>query len=65
MEKLGFLNSWKSLIILGIFSRWNIVADFIFQSIPDEWLGRQDSDRQTSFRLLRYIVGVPAAKPAE
>ena len=34
MEKLGFLNSWKSLIIPGIFSPFGTVwLTFIFQSI--------------------------------
>ena len=64
MEKLGFLNSWKSLIIPGIFSPFGTVwLTFIFQSIPDEWLEAARLDRANQLQIVRYIV-VPAAKPA-
>lgn len=64
MEKLGFLNSWKALILPGIFSPFGVVwLTFIFQAIPEEWLEAARLDSANQLQIVRYIM-VPAAKPA-
>lgn len=64
LEKLGFLNSWKSLIIPAVFSPFGTVwLTFIFQSVPNEWLDAARLDRASQMEIIRYII-VPAAKPA-
>ena len=64
MEKLGFLNSWKALVIPGIFSPFGTVwLTFIIQTIPDEWLEAARLDRANQFQIVRYIV-IPGIKPA-
>ena len=64
MEKLGFLDSWKALILPGIFSPFGTVwLTFIFQSIPDEWLEAARLDGANQLAIVRHIV-VPASKPA-
>ena len=64
MDKLGFLNSWKSLIIPGVFAPFGTVwLTFIIQSVPDEWLDAARLDRANQLQIVRYII-MPAAKPA-
>lgn len=64
LEKLGFLNSWKALIIPGIFSPFGTVwLTFIFRSLPNEWLDAARLDRANQLQIIRYII-VPASKPA-
>ena len=64
MDKLGFLNSWKSLIIPGIFAPFGTVwLTFIIQSVPDEWLDAARLDRANQLQIVRYII-MPASKPA-
>ena len=64
LEKLGFLNSWKALIVPAIFSPFGAVwLTFIIQSVPDEWLEAARLDRANQLQIVRYIV-LPAIKPA-
>lgn len=64
MEKLGFLNSWKALILPGIFSPFGVVwLTFIFQTLPDEWMEAARLDSANQLQIVRYII-VPASKPA-
>lgn len=64
LEKLGFLNSWKALIIPAIFSPFGVIwLTFIIQSLPNEWIEAAKLDRANQLQIVRYII-VPEIKPA-
>lgn len=64
LEKLGFLNSWKALIIPAIFSPFGVIwLTFIIQSLPNEWIEAARLDRANQLQIVRYII-VPEIKPA-
>lgn len=64
LEKLGFLNSWKALIIPAVFSPFGVVwLTFIIQTLPNEWIEAARLDRANQLQIVRYII-VPEIKPA-
>lgn len=64
LEKLGFLNSWKALIIPAIFSPFGVVwLTFIIQTLPNEWIEAARLDRANQLQIVRYII-IPEIKPA-
>lgn len=64
LDQLGFLNSWKALIIPAIFAPFGTVwLTFIVQSIPDEWIDAARLDKANQLQIIRYII-MPASKPA-
>ena len=64
LEKLGFLNSWKSLILPGIFSPFGVVwLTCIFRSVSDDWMDAAKLDGANQMQIVQYVM-VPAAKPA-
>lgn len=64
LEMLGFLNSWKALIIPAVFSPFGTVwLTFVFRAVPDGSLDAARIDGANQLQLIRYII-TPAAKPA-
>lgn len=64
LEKLGFLNSWKALIVPAIFSPFGVVwLTFIIQTLPNEWIEAARLDKANQLQIVRYII-VPEIKPA-
>lgn len=64
LEKLGFLNSWKALIIPGIFAPFGTVwMAFVFRSLPGEILEAASLDGATKLQNVFQIMA-PAVRPA-
>ena len=64
LEKLGFLNSWKALVIPAIFSPFGVVwLTFIIQTLPNEWIEAARLERANQLQIVRYII-IPEIKPA-
>ncbi|MCI9340791.1 MAG: carbohydrate ABC transporter permease [Dorea sp.] len=63
-DKLHMLNSWKALIIPGIFSPFGTVwMTHVFQALPSEWLEAASLDGVGKVRGVLLIM-MPAARPA-
>ena len=64
LERLHLLNSWKALIIPGIFAPFGTIwMTFIFRTLPPEWLEAASLDGAGKLEGIFRIL-VPAAKPA-
>lgn len=64
LEKLHLLNSWKALVIPGIFAPFGTMwLTFIFYALPDEWMEAASLDGAGLMTGI-FRIFVPAARPA-
>lgn len=62
LEKLQMIDSYKSLIIPGIFAPFGIIwMTLIFRTMPAEWLDAASVDGAGRFRTL-FLILIPAGK---
>ncbi|HBA63583.1 MAG TPA: sugar ABC transporter permease [Lachnospiraceae bacterium] len=64
LDRLQFLNSWKALIIPGIFAPFGTVwLTFVFRSLPGEMLEAASLDGANRLQNV-FLILAPAARPS-